>query len=314
MRRLLSIALLLSFTTSLSFAASTASFLKLGVGARAEAMGSAYTAVANDVTALYWNPGGLVQLKKKEVGAMHAELFADTRYDFIGYAHPAKNGKAALGFGAVYLTQGEIEGRSKSGETTGNFTANDLAITITGSRLIKQGVSIGLNLKLIQSKIAGYSSTGFALDAGSLFSLAPYRLPLDIGFAIQNIGSKMKFLEEGYNLPLTMAIGAALPLANYHLPLTFSADLKHQPYDSVTTFSFGAEFNAASILALRAGYLANMARSVSSVAQSRTENISNLGGFGFGLGFKIGSGTLDYSFSPAGDLGNSQRISVAVKF
>ena len=48
-------------------------FLKLGVGARAMGMGSAYVAIADDPTALYWNPAGLASVTKTQVTAMHNE-------------------------------------------------------------------------------------------------------------------------------------------------------------------------------------------------------------------------------------------------
>ena len=73
-------------------AASGASFLKIGVGARAVGLASAYTALADDVTALHWNPAGLSRLGSKQLAATHAELYADTRYDFFGYAHPTAKG------------------------------------------------------------------------------------------------------------------------------------------------------------------------------------------------------------------------------
>src|SRR5437879_7830560 len=90
-------------------ASSGASFLKLGVGARALGLGSAYTSIADDATALHWNPAGLSRISRKEISAMHAQLFADTRFDFLGYAHPTPKG--TFGIGAVYLSQGELEGR-----------------------------------------------------------------------------------------------------------------------------------------------------------------------------------------------------------
>jgi len=224
-------------------ASSGASFLKLGVGARALGLGSAYTAVANDVTALHWNPAGLSQIEKREVGAMHAELFADSRYDFFGYAHPTANG--TFGIGAIYLSQGSLEGRSADRMQTVGFTASDLSITLGASRLVTKQASLGINMKLLQSKIAGLSSSGFAFDMGSTYQFEAR--PLSLGFAIQNVGPKMKFLDEGFNLPLTFATGAGYQLMK---SILISADLKHQPYDSRTTFSVGTEFSPVSILSL----------------------------------------------------------------
>jgi hypothetical protein len=310
---------------NLALAATGASFLKLGVGARALGLGSAYTAVANDVTALHWNPAGLSQLNKKEIGAMHAELFADSRYDFFGYAmpilsspqpstspNPSLQRRGVIGVGAVYLTQGALEGRSESRAQTADFSASDLAITMGASRFVTRQVSLGMNLKIIQSKIAGFSSTGFAMDFGSLYhpsSLSSY--PLTFGFAIQNVGSKMQFLEEGYQLPLTLAGGVGYNLLKSFL---ISADLKHQPYDSRTAFGIGTEFSPVSILSLRAGYITSAMRPTNSANNGFTEQISNLSGLGLGVGLKLGPSVIDYSFTPAGELGNSQRISLSLKF
>ena len=49
-------------------------YLKMGVGARALGMGSAFTAVADDSTASFWNPAGLAKMKKPEASFMHANL------------------------------------------------------------------------------------------------------------------------------------------------------------------------------------------------------------------------------------------------
>ncbi len=72
-----------------AFSAETgASFLKIGVGARPLGMGGGYIAIADDVNAIYWNPGGLAQLRKKEISAMHNEWIDDIKYEFVGYAVP----------------------------------------------------------------------------------------------------------------------------------------------------------------------------------------------------------------------------------
>src|SRR5579864_5665137 len=66
----------------------TANFLKLGVGARAEAMGEAYTAVADDATALHWNPAGITRVAPDggSIAFMHAPYIESTYYDYGGFA------------------------------------------------------------------------------------------------------------------------------------------------------------------------------------------------------------------------------------
>src|SRR3989344_3600253 len=291
-----------------SFSSSGASFLKLGVGARALGLSSAYTAIANDVTSLYWNPAGLSNLRKKELSAMHAELFADSKYDFFGYAHHTVRG--TFGFGVVYLSQGAIEGRSQDRNQTSDFTASDLAMTLGASKFFIDNVSLGMNLKLIQSRIAGFSSTGFAFDMGTIWKIPNKKI--QSGLTIQNIGPKMQFIDEGYNLPLTIASGVGYQLISQVL---ISADLKYHPYDSRTMLSIGAEFSTVSMLFLRTGYITNSVGSNSPSINNKdfSEKASNLSGLGFGLGLKLGSSTVDYSFTPAGALGNTQRISLSVK-
>ena len=47
-------------------------FMGMGAGARALAMGGAFTSIADDVSAGYWNAAGLAFLKGGELTAMHA--------------------------------------------------------------------------------------------------------------------------------------------------------------------------------------------------------------------------------------------------
>ena len=120
----------------------------------------------------------------------------------------------------------------------------------------------------------------------------------------------MKFIEESYSLPLTLAGGISYTGIKKFL---FSADLKHYPYDSRTTLSFGAEFSPVSFLSLRSGYIANSAMPAG-YSTGTEQTIANLNGLGFGLGLSLGFGTIDYSVTPAGELGNAQRLSLSIKF
>lgn len=297
-----------------SLAASGASFLKLGVGARALGLGSAYTAIAEDSTALHWNPAGLAFVQKAEVSATHAELFAGSRSDFLGYAQTVKRASSSeslLSFGvsALYLNQPDLDGRSESRSATGDFNAGDLAVTFAGAKNVGP-LSLGAGVKVLRSQIAGETASGLALDIGTVWKRPGSKLQL--GAAVQNLGPQMKFAQDSYALPLTLSGGAG-----YHIArgLLVSADLKTRPYDSKTSLSFGTEFAPVSMLALRCGYLAEGAASKAPVSGGGFEkNAANLTGFGFGLGLKFSRAALDYAFTPSGELGNSQRLSLSVKF
>lgn len=66
-----------------------AEFLSIGVGARALAMGGAFTSIADDATAAYWNPAGLRLIESKQIGAMHAAQFSnEIKYDFLSFVLP----------------------------------------------------------------------------------------------------------------------------------------------------------------------------------------------------------------------------------
>src|SRR3954466_12635700 len=74
-------------------------YLNIGVGARGLGMAGAQSATANDVTAAYWNPAGLMQVKPDcQVGLMHAEYFSgNAKYDYAALVMPLKGKHRALG-------------------------------------------------------------------------------------------------------------------------------------------------------------------------------------------------------------------------
>ena len=281
----------------------TAAFLKIGVGARPIGMGSAFTAIADDINAVHWNPAGLAQLNKRELGAMDAQLFADTRLDFIGFATPFKKG--TLAFSSLYLSQGAIEARGSNRERLGTFTAADTALAASFARGIGHGISLGITGKYLQSRIAEASAQTFALDVGILAHTGIDGLTF--GAAVQNAGPGMKFLSERSNLPLTGTAGVALRLP---IGLVISADLKRQVYDQRNSFSMGTELPIMKALALRAGYLS----AITGGPSANGQRLQDARGLGAGVGVRLQSFTMDYAFTPMGELGNTQRLSFGVKF
>lgn len=299
--RLLSFAGLLLLVSPLQAAkGSGASFLKIPVGAKAAGLGSAFTAVASDVSAIYWNPGCLARMKGSELGLMRTELYGDTRLDFLGYAQATRAGN--FGIAATYLTQQGIQGRDSQGRRTSDFTASDLAMMLNYSRLVKS-VGLGVNLKYIRQRIADASASGLALDLGASYRpMSKVRL----GFAVQHLGPGMKFTNERFSLPLTVSAGAGYIMGGNFL---VSADVRHRVYENKTSFSIGTELQAFQGIYLRSGYLAGaQAGGGSGTAADALLRIS------VGFGLKLNNFTMDYSFMPMGELGNAQRMSIGKRF
>jgi long-subunit fatty acid transport protein len=294
----------------ISYAETTgAAFLKIGVGARPIGMGSTFVGIADDANAVFWNPGGLGQLTQQEINAMHTEWIANINYDYIGYIYPFGNN--VLGVSVVYLSTGNIEETDVTGATIGNFNAYDACAVLSYARNIASLVNLGINVKFIQQKIQDDTAKGIAIDIGQLYQ-SPLKI-VSVGLAVQNIGPKMKFVQESFSLPLTVTAGVGVKVISI---LTLGMDVRHQVIDKRTTLSFGTEYMPLPVLAFRAGYTAKLNKigtDTGEVAGIDT-NLAALNGLGVGIGFNLGITAIDYAFMPYGDLGNTHRFSLRVRF
>ncbi len=314
-----------------SFAGSGAAFLKIPVGARAVSMGNAYTAAANDVTSLHWNPAGLSRMGRKELSFMHAELFAEQRYDFIGYGMPLGAGSRevseindapflsgdartrtpfssswAMGFSAIYMSHGSLEGRDEVGRKTGDFGASDFAFSLGLSRKVTQRSYFGATVKTLRESIGSENASGFAADLGYMTRMPRFSL----GLSVLNLGPSLKFASEKYALPLTLATGAGYAMGGGFI---LSADYKHRMNDNVSSLGAGAEFNVMNNFSLRAGYISQLTNLNKSSGGSKGL-ADQLTGLGMGFGFRAFKSQIDYALTPMGELGLTQRLSLTARF
>lgn len=301
-------ALLLASLCGPAAAEETAAFLKILPGARPMAMGEAYTAVADDLNALNTNPAGLSRLELRQAAFMHAELFAGSRFDFAGYAQPLSGGLAgagALGVSVSRLTHAPIEGRDSAGRPTGSFGAADTALGLSfARRLGRSGARGGLQVKLIESRLAESAARTAAFDLGVQGPARVAGLPLTLGASVLNLGQGLRHGDVRGDLPLAFSLGAAGRLAGLAL---LSVEVRHRPNSRESSFSLGTEYSVMPALSLRAGYAAMSPGGTSSTT-------GPLGGLGLGFGFRIHKASVDYAFSPAGELGNAQRLSFSTRF
>ncbi|MBI3298899.1 MAG: PorV/PorQ family protein [Elusimicrobia bacterium] len=289
------LALLLLFAAP-ARGAETAAFLDLGIGARALALGGAYTALGEDAHSLYWNPAGLAALKRREAAVSHAELALRTRHDFLAFAYPTERGTFAGGL--THLSHGELEGRDALGRPTGGFEASDTAVSLAYAA--KGGLAdYGVAVKYIRGHIGSAEAQGVGLDAGLRRALGA----LTLGAALRNVGRGLKYDTERDDLPLRLAFGGAYRLTGGH---ALAAELVNGPRGAGSVVSIGGEYQALEAVFVRAGYT--------------TRNVA--GGSGFdavrgltlGMGFKNERWELSYGVLPMGELGNTHRFSLGSRF
>lgn len=295
--RKLTLAALLVFGSQGSWAAETASFLNVGVGGRALGMGGAYTALADDVNALYWNPAGLSTLEKREFTASHAEMFESTRLDFLAYAHPTPRGTFSAG--ATYLSQGKIEGRDSQGRPTAGFDASDAAVSLGYARKLDM-LDLGATFKYLRSHIGSTEAQGVAVDLGAKRELGG----LAVGAALRNLGPGLKFEDQRNDLPLRLALGAAYKFTGGHAA---AVEAVNGPRGAGTDVSLGGEYQAVKNLYLRAGY-------TTQTAITGGSGFDAARGLTLGLGFRNEKWSLDYAVLPSGELGRSHRFSLSTRW
>lgn len=288
---------LLVLAAQTSWAAETASFLNIGVGARGLGMGGAYTALADDANALYWNPAGLSKLEKREFTASHAEMFESSRHDFLAYAHPTSQGTFAAGL--TYLSQGTIPGRDSLGRPTAGFSASDVALSASYGRKLDFG-QLGATLKYIRSHIGSTEAQTVAADIGARREFGN----IAVGAALRNLGPGLKFSDQRNDLPLRLAVGASYKFAGAHAA---AAELVNGPRGAGTDAAFGGEYQAVKNFYLRAGY-------TTQTAATGGSGFDAARGLTMGLGLRNEKWGLDYAVLPSGELGRSHRFSLAVRW
>jgi hypothetical protein len=177
-------------------------FLATGFGAKALGMGGAFVSIADDASAVYWNPAGLYMLENRQVLLMHSQRFGGlVDYSTFSFAMPLSDeagAEASGAIGLVWLRVSDIALTSHLNTPGVDFIDQDgnekwdpgerrlwnpdrvrwesdheIAGFISYSRRIAENTSLGVNAKLIWKEIAEISALGFGLDAALLHTLLP---------------------------------------------------------------------------------------------------------------------------------------------
>lgn len=279
-------------------------FLGIGPGARAAALGEAYTAVADEASAMYWNPAGLSRVEKRSLHLMHANYLGAADFEYFAFGHNAGR-FGAWGLGVQNVSSKGIPQTDANGVSGGTFSTDDTAFSLGYALAVSSGAwsggALGLAAKTISSRVAS-TAHAYAFDVGALSPLL-WGGRLRLAATVSNVGSKLKFDRDSEGLPRVARLGAALRPASWWLA---SLDVAFPSYESPYV-ALGGEAVLGSAAEVQAAARAGFnSRALS--------DVSGFTGVSFGLGLSAGGWSFDYGLVPLGTLGLAHRLSLNVRF
>jgi hypothetical protein len=303
-------------------ATNAGAFLKIGVGAKAVGLGEAFTAVADDPSALFWNPAGITNLPRREAYVSHTEWVADIGYDYAAYVTPLPYfGGISAGIQAGTLRTEMMETTEYQPYGTGReFTYSDLFLGVAAARMFTDKLAIGFGFKYIRENygaaIDGPVVNTWCADFGTYYRIgardAVFAVTLlNFGPSWRPSGNYVEYAGDAY--------GQERGFEDFAPPTSFRAafsgmiwengDFRQigvlemsRPPDNSESYKIATEVVYRKTLAIRTGY------------DLTADEFKWSGGMGLLLETGGLSERIDYAFTESEFLGRVDRISAGVGF
>jgi len=299
-------------------------FLKLGAGARAVGMGESFVAVANDVSALYWNPAGLAQFPDNQVIAAHTEWVVDLKHEFFGALHHlTPNDVIGISITALHTQEMEITTETQPFGTGSFFKFGDLAVGLSYSKKMTDQFSFGVTFKYVEETLDVLKMRGLMMDLGtyywtgigsSRFAVVVSNFGADVAPSgeVQVYNGSTASTFQSFSPPTQFKIGFAIePWETESQRLTTSLELQH-PNDNAENVHLGVEYQWERWLSLRAGVRRTIGEPLFG------HDNTNASDYALGIGIAVPVADLkfgfDYAFSNFNILGNVHRITLVVTY
>lgn len=273
-------------------------FMLLGVGARASAMGEAFTAVSGDAGAPFFNPASAAKMNGTEFSFAHISYLEDVSIEQFSLLTRSKSLRYGLNLSIGSVVDIERRGDTPTDEPLGTFDEHNVTASFFIAAPITEKLAIGNSAKIAYEKLDLEDAYALALDIGAFYTLTP---EIAIGGSIRNFGTKPKFVSESFDLPREYRIGASYrtPEESRYQGILLSADYFLPEWGNKSAkFNIGGEYNYENIVFLRAGsYFGYDSRSIS---------------VGGGLAYQ--SYVFDYAYVPLkNNLGDTHRFTLRIR-
>jgi len=293
-------------------------FLKIGLGARAVGLGESFVAVANDPSAIYWNPAGLASLQRQEVALSHTGWPGDVNFEHVTWVVPSRHFGGSFGFqfGALSTEMEETSELQPFG-TGRNFLFSDMVAGVAYARRWTDKLLVGAGAKYVRedlgSDVGGPTTNAFLFDLGSIFYLGYGSVR--IATSLSNFGSELRpsgtfvspyngdqLAYDGFDPPIMFRYGLAFePIENEQQRLTTSLEF-NQPADNSLRSKAGLEWTYQRMFSLRGGYNFN------------ADALKLSAGAGVLVRLGQNQTTVDYAYTDGGALGAISRLSLGFRF
>jgi hypothetical protein len=311
--------------------------LRIPIGAQAVALGGSSVALGGGLSNLYYNPAALAATDKAEALAIHTTYLADSKVNYgavsigVGSSGMMAASVKVLNFGDITVTTED------NPEGTGEILSPNFAVVgLTYGRRMTDRVLLGVTGMFVNERVGDLSARGFAGDIGVQYDTGWHGARF--GFAMKNIGPNMQFsggsLEESivlpgddpsaqphvvqlqsttFELPAYLQFGATYDLTlGEEKTLTFLGAFQSNNY-TTDEYRLGAEFQMGKWLALRGGFVGQLAFKEEDKMNDYLYNYS----YGAGLTFKMGDTPFhfDYAGTAVGQFfEDNQQVSLSVAF
>ncbi len=279
---------------AIEYNAGVESIFSYGASARAMGMGGAFVAIADDASAVYYNPAGMSALERFQLSGLHVSLWEGVNYDCLHFVYPTLD-YGFFGIGVMRIGVDDIVRRDEYNIKRGEFGFHQEQYHLAYSLHLTQNLSFGVSGKIASQSLGGFHASGFSSDFAVLFRTPGYR-QLSIGMNLQDIFSTgLKLKTENERLPLNLkgGIGYEVYYGNFDNRLRFALDIdKTERRDP--QLHFGMESDWFGNVFLRSG-------------------VDNEG-FNWGGGVSVGLVGVDYAFVNSEAVGNVHRFSVRINF
>jgi hypothetical protein len=273
-------------------------FLKIGIGPSASALGDAFTVLSKGAESSYWNPAGIVSSRKNEIYLYQNFWIEDISQQYVSAVFYRPDNDLSIALSAMYLNTGDMPYREILGDQPvidnlrySDYSGKDLAITFSFSKMFDD-FSAGINLKVIEEKIHTYSATVIAADFG--LNYYDVRDNLNFSVVVLNFGSRAKFVQESFDIPLTVKIGGTYSNLVFNKDYDLAVDIVKTLNENIG-YRIGGQIHLPYQIILRTGY-------------NSSYDIGKKINLGFGK--KFGAIDFNYSWSPSSLVDDAHKFSL----